>query len=344
MKRIRSSSPSNGPRKGGVRQRMRQTEKREGPGNDSSTLLALLLQLFAWGDISAQLVQSISAAAYKDACDLKENRSSLGELERISTIGYSGLYPNKCYSELMQRIPYAIKIPKPFTLSLPFKKPYKQLDQGFLLPHELFASIFEWYPKTWTKSVVPSQASLRNFWKTNINHPTMRTHDLKDRENFQEWAVPISLHGDDVPITGVGKAWVSQMTTFSICSMVARGETKDVSFFVYGCFERLRVVDPDQSKDTLGCFFKLLVWSFHWLYRGCWPDRDCFGKVQLGYLHFITFSIQQNRSICGLRTTNNIEAMCGSSLSKKQYNKSCYTETLFHSKRTFSNQRKKRTR
>ena len=102
-------------------------------------------------------------------------------------------------------------------------------------------------------------------------------------KNFQEWAVPISLHGDDVPVTGVGKAWVSQMTTFSLCSMINKGETKDMSFFIYGCFERLRVVDEDQSKDTLGCFFKLLVWSLEWLYKGQWPDRDHNGKLSLGY-------------------------------------------------------------
>jgi hypothetical protein len=109
----------------------------------------------------------------------------------------------------------------------------------------------------------------------------MASHSVKDRENFSTLCVPFSLHGDDVPITGVGKVWCSMMTTFSMCSMVATGETRDMSFFIYGCFERLRVKDPDQNKDTLGVFFKLLTWSLHWLFRGLWPDRDWKGQKHL---------------------------------------------------------------
>ena len=282
MKRSREASPSHGPRRGGVRQRQRATERRERAENGDSALCAVLLQMFAWGDISAQLCQTIAQAAYKDACDLKENVTTLYHLERMSTIGCSGLYPNKCYSELMNRIPYQIHVPKPLSVKIPFKKPLNKLDQAILLPHELFASIWEWYPETWSKAVLPSKPALRDFWKSNETHPIMESHDLKTRENYSDWAIPLSLHGDDVPITGVGKAWVSAMTTFSMCSLVAKGETKDIMFFIYGCFEKLRAVELDQSKDTLGCFFSILVWSLEWLYRGQWPDVDWTGKMSLG--------------------------------------------------------------
>ena len=284
MKRVRESTPSHGTRRGGVRQRMQRTAEREEATKSASSLCALLLELFAWGEISAQLCQSIAEAAYKDAKAMAEKETDLQDLERVSTIGSSGLYPNKCYGELMQRIPYEIKVPKPLSAPLPFKRPLNELQQAFLLPHELFASIWEWYPKTWAKAIVSSKSSLREFWATNRHHPAMESHDLKDKPNYCEWAIPVSLHGDDVPITGVGKAWVSQMTTFSLCSLMGSGETKDIMFFVYGCFEKLRVVDEDQAKDTLGCFFKLLTWSLEWLYRGQWPDRDHLGKVQLGLL------------------------------------------------------------
>ena len=54
--------------------------------------------------------------------------------------------------------------------------------------------------------------------------------------------------------------------------------------FIYGVFEKLRAINPDQTLDTNGCFFKLLVWSLQWLYRGHWPDRDWNSKAQLDFL------------------------------------------------------------
>lgn len=269
------------PRRGGLRQRIAVQNRGEQPQVEESALCTLLLGFFAWGQIDAQLCQSIAAAAYKDACDMKEQRTTLGHLERMSTIGCGGRYPNKCYGELMERLPYQIKVPLPFVEKLPFKSPLNSLSQAFLLPHELFASIWEWYPNTWNKYILPSKQKLQQFWDRNMEHPSMASHSVKDREGFSTRAIPFSLHGDDVPITGIGKCWCSMMTTFSICSMVALGETRDMSFFIYGSFERIRAKDPDQNKDTLAQFFRLLGWSLHWLFRGQWPDEDWKGQKHL---------------------------------------------------------------
>ena len=94
--------------------------------------------------------------------------------------------------------------------------------------------------------------------------------------------MPIGLHGDDVPITGVGKAWAQLMTVFSWSSLIATGETRDRQYFIYGCWEKLRSVDSNnQEHDTLGCFFKILVWSLKWLRLGLWPDSDWNNKKLL---------------------------------------------------------------
>jgi len=45
-----------------------------------------------------------------------------------------------------------------------------------------------------------------------------------DKKDFSV-AVPVSLHGDGVPITGAGKAWVKMCTAFSWASMMASGST-----------------------------------------------------------------------------------------------------------------------
>ena len=64
--------------------------------------------------------------------------------------------------------------------------------------------------------------------------------------------------------------------------MIGFGTTRTSQFFIYGVFDKLRRIDADQNNDTLGCFFKILVWSLTWLARGQWPDRHWDGTLYLG--------------------------------------------------------------
>ena len=284
MKRSAPADSSDGPWRGGQRQRRAARNARHECQNSKSVLCNLLLELVAWGEISAQLCQEIAHAAYRDAVDLQEDSSTLQDLQNLASIGSYGRYSNKCYSDMMRKLPTQIKVPEVFEDKLPFKNPLGWLHQAFLLPHELFAAIWANYPSTWQKFIVPSSERLRDFWVANESHPAMSGHDLHDRADRFEKAVPISIHGDDVPITGVGKAWCALMTTFSWTSMISTGETRDCQYYIYGCFERVRQTDVDQSNETLGCFFRIsiLVWSLRWLYRGQWPDRNWKGQKRHG--------------------------------------------------------------
>ena len=300
MKRASSSN------KGGVRQKQRRRHHAEALGETSSVLVTLLLSLFSWGEMSPQLVQKIAQAAYKDAVRFKEDTSSLMDLEKISNIGCSGTYANKCYGDLLKVIPYNIHVPRPMFTRLPFKSPLDSLTQGMLWPHELFAVIYEHYKATWSQCILPSTERLNLFWETNKNHPAMAGSKVQTIENYESWVVPLCLHGDDVPITGVGKSWCQQMTVFSWSSLIGLGSTKDMQYFIYGCFEKLRATSEDQSKDTLGIFFKQMVWSLKWLQLGQWPDRDWTGKKclvlqfsEMLYLLDSPFSFTNgNLSIC----------------------------------------------
>ena len=273
----RSRSPRR--RKGGTRQRVAAIDAEDAlPG--TSTLVSLLLNLFAWGDMSAQLVQKVAQAAYEDAVAMKEMRTDLSDLKKCGMIGCSGFYQNKCYSDLMKTLPLEIHIPKPTLTQLPFK--CGNLLQGFLLPHELFLCIYHFYPATWRLSVVPSDDRLEEFWQTNTHHPAMTEMKISQKPGYRRRCVPISLHGDDVPITGVGKVWCQLLTVFSWSAMTGLGNTKEGQFFVWGCWEKLRKISQNQEEDTLGRFFTILVWSLRWLQRGQWPDRDWHGKKPLG--------------------------------------------------------------
>ena len=153
MKRLRSSSGKSKV-KGGTRQRLRRRLRDEAAQVQTSSVLAtLLLSLFAWGEMSPQLLQRIAHAAYRDACSLKENTSNLLDLEKMAGIGCEGLYSNKCFGDLMKVLPFRLNVPAAMTTRLPFKAPLQSLTQGILMPHELFSFIFHHYPATWTRSV-----------------------------------------------------------------------------------------------------------------------------------------------------------------------------------------------
>ena len=138
---------------------------------------------------------------------------------------------------------YNIGIPRGITCSLPFKTGLNNLWQSFLLPHAMFAALWSQYQSIWRKSILPSAARLRQFWEINRSHPAMSGNPLAARADLDSKVIPVSFHGDDVPFTGLGKSWCSQMTVW-------------LFMVFYGWLRNLRRIDADQSNDTLGYFFK----------------------------------------------------------------------------------------
>ena len=281
MKRHRDASVGTS-QKGGVRQRLKARREEEVMAGQSQ-LAMLLLSLFAWGQISPQLAQRLAHAAYQDACAMKNEKSDLRDLKSIGMIGDQGRYANKCYGDLIKAIPFKLQIPEPQHCKLLFKQPLHWLSQAMMLPHELFACIYTNFKTTWNKRILPSRERLQRFWNTNKEHPAFSGSKIKHIELYDQLVVPLLLHGDDVPITGVGKGWCQSMTTFSWSSMIGTGTTKELMYLIFGVFEKLRAVDPNQELDTYGQFFTMLSWSFHWLLEGLWPDRDHTGKKCLAF-------------------------------------------------------------
>ena len=84
--------------------------------------------------------------------------------------------------------------------------------------------------------------------------------------------MPISLHGDGVPVTGVGRSWSKSYDALTWTSCVASGDTVSIFNFIVGLFKDAACVIDD--KETWDEILKKLVWSFRALLRGEWPDRD----------------------------------------------------------------------
>ena len=267
-------------RKGGVQQRMRavleeeDVTMREQPDYVCTSVLAtFLLTLFAQGEMSPQRLQYLCALVLKDVKAMQTNPMILNDLEVMANIGSGGKYPNKMHGDLMRATSHISKLPAPVQFKSKFKKPIGEQNQSLLLPHEVFASVYEHYPATWLESICPKQDSLEEFWETASKHPLMEGHPACEKHNWQRLCVPLGLHGDGVPVVGIGKIWPKLLNVWSWFSLIGQGNTRAKMFYTYSCFDKTAI--PGFSMNhTLGPAFKLLQWSFYWLFRGVWPDRD----------------------------------------------------------------------
>ncbi|CAE7708841.1 unnamed protein product [Symbiodinium sp. CCMP2592] len=261
-------------RRGGVRQR--QQAAREEEVQTKSHLAKILLERWCRGEISPQQVQTLAHAALKDMKQVSPE-SSMPELENLAKLGDYGHCPNNCNKELLALVEPKVKFPQPYHQQVPFKQPLYDQDQAFFLPHEIFSKMYTEYPQQFKASLVPSDQHLEDFWSQMQHNPRWEGHELRSRADFRHKAVPLGLHGDDVPVVGIGKGWSSKMSIFSMFSLVAvKQPTREKMLLLYSVFERIRV--REAGRNTLYSFFRLLVWSLYWLFQGVWPRTDPQGK------------------------------------------------------------------
>ena len=264
--------PASKRRRGGQRQRLEKAENEDGGGHAGNSAVAFfLMSMFAWGHFSPQQVQEIAKCCLDDILKAKNEDCKFDDLEFLAKLGSGGAYANKMQGELMNRCQHMSKLPQPFHEHVKFKAPLGYKDQAFLLPHEMFAHIYHHYPSTWEKSILPSNAVLGTFWDAVQGHPQMVDHPITARLDYKEKAIPLGFHGDAVPITGIGKIWCKLMTMFSWTSLISTGSTRETMMWVWGVFNRLCI--KDAAEGTMDTFFRILRWSFYWLYMGVWPDR-----------------------------------------------------------------------
>ena len=154
-----------------------------------------------------------------------------------------------------------------------FALPFSKSLQGMLLPHQLFvASLWRDYPETWRSSVLPDERS---------GFSQMESHPIRDVADYKSKVVPLAVHGDGVPVVGLGKGWSKVITMFSWYSLIGQGQTKEILFWVWSMYDRTS--KGSVSEGTRGVFFAVLRWSFLCLMEGKWPSADFQGKRRLGH-------------------------------------------------------------
>ena len=101
----------------------------------------------------------------------------LDELTRLAAAGSYGAHPNKCFSDIMKKHGGDNKLPKAHLFKLPLKGHADDVLQAMILPHELFFMIYNHYPDTWSRSILPDNdmGNVENFWNAVDGHPSL-TH------------------------------------------------------------------------------------------------------------------------------------------------------------------------
>ena len=272
-----ASSSDKRPRPGGWRQKKRWVEadarNASNPGS-KSVLASLLLSMWCWGALSTPTVQKIASAALADG-------ASHRELRNLAMLGSSGKCPNHMHEQLMS------------TLSLPsisgaldqiwvFLKVARlkiiKVKHVIMLPHVLFSKLYHEHKHIFMNSILGGDANnITRFWKTmeESEHPGYDDHPIKKRANHKTHGIPLILHSDGVPVSGIQRSWAKTVGVWSWTSYLGQGGTLFTNFLIYMIYDELNVTG---SRSCLTRFFQKLLWSLHWLSLGKHPDEDDTGR------------------------------------------------------------------
>lgn len=258
--------PSKKRRKGGQQQRLAAVTEEN---TEMSALHFLLMTLLAQGILSGALCHNIAVAAQKDFMKIKEGKH-LPDLAKLAKLKHGKNFVTSVYGNLKN----ASNLPAPFSVQIPYSDGTYAGD--ILLPHEYFATMYE-DPIFWKKTILGDERKLKTFWDNFETHPLMHNNPLKKVPNYKETVVPLLLHGDEVPVFGVGKIWSRSVLSFSWCSVIALalgGVTEDCMMYTWACFEKFILADSGRILGTMGTFWSVLKWSFECLLHGTWPSKD----------------------------------------------------------------------
>eukprot|EP00969_Alexandrium_andersonii_P124608 5507405-Alexandrium_andersonii.AAC.1 len=210
---------------------------------DDSTFVRALLKDWSLGMISAPRLQKLAWHAYEDQKALLA-RLSLStdhiseDLKKLACLGSSGQHPQHVQEALFNYLGSpCTPTSTPFEIPVVVQK--AKADRPavtsttplpILLPHEVFAHWYHTHRDVFNKLYLgecQAAAQRKGFWKELLarNDPRLEQHPMRDRASWDEFAIPLALHGDGVPVLQVGKPGTKSLETFSTMSLWAKGRT-----------------------------------------------------------------------------------------------------------------------
>eukprot|EP00435_Cladocopium_sp_Y103_P046777 s1128_g13.t1 len=257
-------------RPGGIRQRLEgELLERTKP----SALANYLLSQYAWGNMSVQQVQQIAGLAMEDL-QQTETLVTFPDLEKLSKLGSSGVHVNNMYRDIARYIDSIGNLPPTTAVEIPTK--HGDEKTGLMLPHEIFSFLFHNYPNAFKKLFMPGgQTEVEKFWRQCSGASSLKNQPALQRLDPKK-AIPVGVHGDEVPIGGRGKVWCKLAVVLSFFSLLASAmPTKQSLLLIWACNPARFVLGDQGSVDS---FMLVLRWSLNALFSGKWPAADHNGE------------------------------------------------------------------
>ena len=241
--------------------------------------------------MSARKVQAAAHLAYKDQAALLE-RFELSEdyvskdLQNLAKLGNYGKSPGNIKKGLSNLIGKP-SMPGPDVIPVPMKilKPGEAKDEidtvglPILAPHKQLPHLYHKHRKRFNDMFFAGKDSgvLEEFWNTveERQDPRLDGHEMCKRRDWKKRAIPVTIHGDEVPCTSIGKSGTKSYDCVSMQGVLSVGSTLAMKLFIAGLFACNKC--SDRSTDQgMWAYISFSLW-FAWLAIS--PDRD-FGSIR----------------------------------------------------------------
>ena len=229
--------------------------------------------MWSWGIVSPQTVQKLMALLLRDIQSAVDGNLDMTMVDALAGLGSSGTYPQNMHRSLMHSIGNH-KLPTPHSFLAPFRHTvlgYFKRSADMILPHELFAAIYHCYKQVWVHRICPSGERLAEFWDAVKDGAQFASHPVRLRKKFQQYCIPLSIHGDGTPVVGIGKAWGKLMDIWSWQSLLVAGPTILRTMLIFCVHTAIQSVK--RGHNTLEVMFKKMAWSFNVLWDGDEPEN-----------------------------------------------------------------------
>lgn len=176
-----------------------------------------------------------------------------------------------------------------------------------MLPHEVISHLYHTNILLFSELYIGDSSDedtwrmqLEQFWYTvQARHdPRIFQHPMKAVRQWQTKFVPLSLHGDGVPVTTFGKAGSKSMDVYSTSGLLGVGTTRALTLYTFGLFTNTEI---KQDRATMTKIWQTVVWSLKAAYDGHVPTHDedgnplrgeKVGKPLAGGLRFVMWSLK----------------------------------------------------
>lgn len=251
-----------------------------------SELVQHLVFEWAWGHISAVSVQKTAAVACRDQeallgrLNLSFDHVSKG-LRKLASLGNHGKHSGDCNRELQGFLgeptfpaPLLHQVPLSITKPKAGEEAQQTKDFPIFLPHVLFSHFYNTDRALFERLFLgrySDASSVEGFWEEleRRGDPRLLGHPMKKLQGWKSTMIPISLHGDGVPVLQVGKANSKSLDVLSIQSIFNATGSSLLSKLLI-CMAFADNMDDESEREI----WRILLWSFHWAYMGVWPPVD----------------------------------------------------------------------